>query len=73
MGVFPVGDNPREIAFDGESIWVVNREDDTMTRLRASDGANLGTFPVGDSPHDVKFDGTHIWVANWADDTVSKH
>jgi DNA-binding beta-propeller fold protein YncE len=43
-----------------------------VTRLRASDGANLGTFSVGTGPAGVAFDGSSIWVANVGSDTVSK-
>ena len=43
-----------------------------MTKLRASDGANLGTFPVGDEPNGVAFDGANIWVANFGSDNVTK-
>jgi hypothetical protein len=35
-----------------------------VTKLRASDGANLGTFTVGISPFGVAFDGASIWVTN---------
>jgi DNA-binding beta-propeller fold protein YncE len=43
-----------------------------VTKLRASDGANLGTFAVGDAPFGVAFDGVNIWVANFIGNTVSK-
>jgi DNA-binding beta-propeller fold protein YncE len=43
-----------------------------VTKLRASDGANLGTFPVGTEPYGVAFDGANIWVANSISNTVSK-
>jgi DNA-binding beta-propeller fold protein YncE len=36
----------------------------TVTKLRASDGANLGSFSVGSHPHSVAFDGANIWAAN---------
>ena len=44
----------------------------TVTKLRASDGANLGTFKVGIDPTGLAFDGANIWVANIGDNTVSK-
>ena len=43
-----------------------------MTKLRASDGANLGTFPVGSVPEYLAFDGSNIWVANVNSTTVTK-
>ncbi len=58
---FPVGTFPNGIAFDGENVWVANQSD--LTKLRTSDGANLGTFPFnGDSPQGIAFDGANIWV-----------
>jgi hypothetical protein len=47
---FKVGDNPYGIAFDGTNMWVSNNGDNTVTKLRANDGANLGTFSVGMAP-----------------------
>jgi hypothetical protein len=68
---FPVGNSPEGVAFDGANIWVTNVGSNTVTKLRASDGAALGTFSAGGSPVGVAFDGANIWVAN-ASDTVTK-
>jgi DNA-binding beta-propeller fold protein YncE len=55
---FPVGNDPFFLVFDGANIWVTNAGDNTVTKLRASDGANLGTFPVGGLwPAFITFDG----------------
>ena len=43
-----------------------------MTKLRASDGANLGTFPVGLFLQGLAFDGANIWVASFGDNSVVK-
>ena len=67
-----MGNSPIGVAFDGTHIWVANAGDDTVTKLRASDGVSQGTFPVGSVPVGVAFDGTHIWVANQISYTVSK-
>src|ERR1700680_3023816 len=61
---FAVGVNPEGVAFDGANIWVANNGSNTVTKLRASDGANLGTFAVGGGPEGVAFDGANIWVTN---------
>ena len=52
------------MAFDGANIWVANPLLNTVTKLRASDGAALGTFPAGPFPYGVAFDGANIWVVN---------
>ena len=68
---FPVGDAPQGVAFDGTNIWVANVSSDNVTKLRASDGANLGTFPVA-RPFGVAFDGANIWVANGNSNNVTR-
>src|ERR1700686_32108 len=40
---FKVGTEPLGVAFDGANIWVTNHDDGSESKLRASDGANLGT------------------------------
>jgi hypothetical protein len=69
---FAVGTSPTGVAFDGANIWVANAGSTNVTKLRASDGANLGTFAVGINPYGVAFDGANIWVANAGDNTVTK-
>jgi outer membrane lipoprotein-sorting protein len=69
---YAVGIFPSSLAFDGANVWVANLDSDTVTKLRASDGANLGTFPVGDFPVGVAFGGASIWVANALSDNVMK-
>jgi hypothetical protein len=44
---------PGGVAFDGANMWMSNYENGsggTVTKLRASDGAELGTFKVGNGP-----------------------
>jgi DNA-binding beta-propeller fold protein YncE len=53
-------------------MWVANGTSNDVTKLRASDGANLGTFPVGSGPSAIAFDGANMWVANANSNTVSK-
>jgi sugar lactone lactonase YvrE len=61
---FAVGSKPDGIAFDGANVWVANGGSDTVTKLRSSDGVNLGTFAVGATPFGIAFDGANLWVAN---------
>jgi len=69
---FPVGAAPARFAFDGAHMWVTNWQDDTVTKIRASDGAIMGTFAAGISPHPITFDGANIWVGNIGADSVTK-
>jgi hypothetical protein len=58
-----VGDRPSGLTFDGESIWVSNRDDHTVTKL-ALDGTELGTFLTTKEPLALAFDGNSIWVGH---------
>ena len=60
------------IGFDGLNIWVTNYSDNTVTKLRASDGSLVGTYSVGNGPKDICFDGASIWVANGSSNNVTK-
>jgi DNA-binding beta-propeller fold protein YncE len=51
---------------------VTNFSSNTVTKLRASDGALIGTFPTGQFPEGAAFDGANVWVVNAGDGTVSK-
>ena len=68
----PVGEGPENPAFDGSNIWVPNSGDDSLTVVRASDGAVLRTFSAANgnqnglsSPEQAAFDGQRILVSNF--------
>ena len=67
-----VGSQPRFTAFDGSNIWVTNSANNTVTKLRASDGSSQGTFAVGTTPFGIVFDGVSIWVTNSNSGNVTK-
>jgi hypothetical protein len=64
-----------ELAFDGANMWVASNQllFSTVTKLRASDGANLGTFDAGtENPICLAFDGANMWVSNGEDNILRK-
>ena len=69
---FQVEGRPFGVAFDGANIWVTNAGANFVTKLRASDGANLGNFGAGSASLGLAFDGANIWVANQGSNTVTK-
>src|SRR5580700_6890111 len=69
---FTVGSFPTGVAFDGANIWVANQLNNSVTKLRASDGAIQGTFAVGITPDAPAFDGANIWVPNFNSNNVTK-
>jgi hypothetical protein len=70
--VFPVGNQPYGLCFDGANIWTANFAGNNVTKVRASDGEVLGTFAVGSQPFGVTFDGADVWVSNEKDNSVTK-
>src|SRR4029079_1169971 len=55
-----------------ENVWITNYFDKTVTKLRASDGFNLGTLTVGDGAAGRLFDGATMWVVCNGDSTLMK-
>ena len=69
---FTTGLGAEGMLFDGDHVWVANRYTDSVTKIRASDGAPLGDFAVGSEPRALAFDGQHVWVGNYAGQTLTK-
>jgi serine/threonine-protein kinase len=68
---YPVGQSPRALLSDGQSIWVANFNDDTVARLVAG-GCDLSPDPCGKAeasfavpslPVAMVHDGQWLWVA----------
>jgi DNA-binding beta-propeller fold protein YncE len=58
-------------------MWVANNSDNSITKLRASDGTPLATIPGSpanglNGPRGLAFDGANIWVTNNNAHTVSE-
>ena len=65
-GMFSVGKGPVALAYQGESIWVANQGDGTVSRLAEDDGRVLGTYKVGEKPVAMVADDRGVWVADWS-------
>src|SRR2546426_131669 len=66
------GGGAEALASDGISLWIASQFQNTVTRVRASDGKTLETVSVGSQPVAVLADPSGIWVANLGDDTVTQ-
>jgi YVTN family beta-propeller protein len=66
-----VGSDPLGVVFRGDSIWVSNTGDGTVTRV-ATDDNHTTTVPVGDSPGDAASNTSSVWVANTGSDSVTR-
>ncbi len=69
---FTTGSNPLSVCFDGTNIWVANSSNNTVTKIKASDGSVVGTYTAGTSPWGLAFDGASIWVTNYNSNTLTK-
>ena len=65
--VTPVGAVPSALAFGGGSVWVLNRQDGTVTRVNASTGDAEHTLSVRGTPIDVTAGEGAIWVIGEVD------
>lgn len=53
LGVTSVGSDPEWVTSDGADLWVANRGDATVSRVRASDGKLLGTWTGLGQPQQI--------------------
>ena len=60
-----VGNSPTGMAFDGNNMWVVNTNSNTVSKIRTGDGAVIGTFAAGASPQRAAFDGSNVWITDF--------
>ncbi len=74
-----VGAKPYYLAFDGDYVWVTNRDDNTLSRLSARTCAESDddidqkiSDPSFNQPFGIAFDGQSMWVANRGGDRVTK-
>jgi len=62
LGTFPTHGQPGRMLFDGTDLWVICAYDHSVSKLRASDGADEGNVVVGLTPSSLAFDGTYLYV-----------
>jgi DNA-binding SARP family transcriptional activator/DNA-binding beta-propeller fold protein YncE len=63
VGVVPVGLAPVAVASVGQTLWVANRTDDTLTRIDTRSHATR-TFGGFDFPISLAAEGPRIWVGS---------
>src|SRR5688572_18865392 len=63
---------PEAVTFDGTYVWVATQFNDSITRIRVSDGTLAGTFVVGKRPVALLYAAGSVWVANLLSNNVTK-
>jgi DNA-binding beta-propeller fold protein YncE len=71
-GTYKSGDGPVSAVFNQGIVYIVNNGGDSVTKLNASDGANLGSLAVGRGPVGIAVSGASVWVTNSGSNTVTK-
>jgi predicted Ser/Thr protein kinase len=80
VSTYPVGDSPRALLSDGESVWVANFFDNTVARLTAAGcdgspdpcGQAEDTYRVSDLPVGLAHDGSSLWIASALGQTLTE-
>jgi YVTN family beta-propeller protein len=54
------------------SVWVVNHDDGTLTRIDPMTNQVVANIPLPAEPHRVSFGEGAAWVGNWHDNSISR-
>ena len=60
----PVGDAPEAIAVSGNTVWVGNGVDRTISRIDGNSSAVVATIPVRGAPTAIAAGRGAVWVAS---------
>jgi YVTN family beta-propeller protein len=58
----PVGANPTTIAVTSDAVWVVNKDDGTLSRIDPETNQVERTVPIGEAPDGIVFAEGLLWV-----------
>ncbi|MFN0150984.1 MAG: DNRLRE domain-containing protein [bacterium] len=72
-GLIRYKSGPIAISEDGSSVWVVNTDANTVSRIAAGPDTLVATISVGSAPRNVAIspNGAQVWVTNHESNTVS--
>jgi YVTN family beta-propeller protein len=54
------------------SVWVVNHDDGTLTRIDPETNQIVANIPLPAEPHRVSFGEGAVWIGNWHDHSISR-
>jgi YVTN family beta-propeller protein len=72
LGGIPVGTSPSSIAVDEGAVWVLNGNDNTVSRIDPDLKKEVRRISVGGTPTDLAVGEGAVWVANGFDNTVTR-
>lgn len=68
----PVGDTPTSVALGEGSVWVLNADDATVSRIDPATSTVVKVFATGGTPTDIAAGGGALWVGNASAQTGSQ-
>ncbi|MDQ3877118.1 MAG: hypothetical protein M3290_02030, partial [Actinomycetota bacterium] len=71
-GLIRTGSQPVDLSPGGDSLWVANSGDATLTRVDPATGIVTSQIFVGGKPTDIEAGSGHEWVANAGANTVQE-
>jgi len=66
VAIINVGHDVRDIASDGQNIWILDRDNAILTKMNPDTNEVLLTIELEGSPSDIIYDGVNIWVGGSA-------
>jgi DNA-binding SARP family transcriptional activator/ABC-type branched-subunit amino acid transport system substrate-binding protein/DNA-binding beta-propeller fold protein YncE len=60
----PLGTAPSSIAVGGGSVWVLDADDKTISRIDPTERRRLRTFSTSSTPTDLAFGANALWIGN---------
>jgi hypothetical protein len=67
-----VGHGPVAVAMAGDSVWVANRGDRSVSRIDVSTGRVVQTLGIGTDVSDIAVGADTVWVAGGSDGTLTR-
>ena len=68
----PVERTPTAIASGLDAVWVLNADDQIVSKINPETSVVVDSIPVGASPSGIAIGGGKVWVTNTFDGTVSR-
>jgi YVTN family beta-propeller protein len=68
----PVGAAPSGVVSAGETVWVTNRDAQSVSQIQLRTGTVGQTIAVGAGPAGIVIAGGHVWVLNALDGDISR-
>ena len=63
--------NPRDLAWDGEYVWIADYRKDILIKVSPEDGMMVQNYPSpAREPAGIAFDGKYLWVTDRGEDRV---